>query len=193
MEFAHIAWGNIESQFYGYIVGYKRAADTIIDSALESGSNAWLDTCIFPACFMYRQYLELALKNIFLSNTRKSKEEKIDTIKRCGHNLPAVWTEVRALIEQDFPDEDPIVIEAVESYIKQFAAEDKNSFSYRYPINKELALCHSEKKINLPNLKARMGELESFLSSVSMGMSVHRDFENEMMAYYEKDLNGYYY
>ena len=29
-EYAHIAWGNMSAQFYGYIAGYKEAADAII-------------------------------------------------------------------------------------------------------------------------------------------------------------------
>ena len=56
-EYAHFGWGDINSQFYGYIAGYKEVADTIIRHALEKNNSHILDTCVFPACFLYRQYL----------------------------------------------------------------------------------------------------------------------------------------
>ena len=76
-EYAHIAWGDINTQFYGYIRGYKEAADTIIQQALKKGDNSTLDTYVFPACYLYRQYLELALKDIYLTNSKDSRQDKI--------------------------------------------------------------------------------------------------------------------
>ncbi|MDV0443828.1 hypothetical protein [Methanorbis rubei] len=75
-EYSHIAWGDMNMQFYGYIQGYKNAADTLIIHALEKGCPFVLDTCVFPVCFLYRQYIELALKKIYLSNTKDTEEEK---------------------------------------------------------------------------------------------------------------------
>lgn len=191
-EYAHIAWGDMERQFYGYIAGYKEAADTIIRHALEQGDNRTLDTCIFPACFLYRQYLELALKDIYLSNSQDSFEDKKKTIYDCSHNLKKIWNKAKTLIIADFPEDDPSVLDAVESYIFQFADEDSKSYAYRYPITMDLDLINNEKFINLVNLTERMSELEEFLSAVSKGMSEHRDFENEMKSYYAADMEGYY-
>lgn len=191
-EYAHIAWGDIETQFYGYIAGYKEAADTIVQRALRRGDNRTLDTFIFPACFLYRQYLELTLKDIYLANSPDSTETKKRTLKRCQHNLKKIWIKVKKLIISDFPNEGRSDLEAAESYIFQFSDEDKNSFAFRYPITKDLDLINNKKFINLKNLAERMSELESFLSAVSMGMSVHRDFENEMKSYYDVDSEEYY-
>lgn len=193
-EYAHIAWGDIDTQFYGYIRGYKEAADAIIQQALEKGDNATLDTYVFPACFLYRQYLELALKDIYLANSQDSRQDKIATIKSCGHRLVDIWKKVKPLILADFPNDDKSVLNAVEDYIKQFAKADAGSFAFRYPITKDLELVNNQEKfINLVNLAKRMSELEHFLSSVSMGMSAHRDFESEMLSYYAEDMSDYYY
>ena len=192
-EFSHIAWGDMEMQFYGYIVGYKEAADAIISEALEKGDVRTLDTYVFPACFLYRQYIELALKYLYLSNSGETKEAKIKTLKSCQHNLKHIWSKVKPLILADFPDDDAEAIEAVEDYIHQFAAVDGNSFAFRYPITKELDLVNDKEKfINLVNLAERMDELESFLSAASMGMSVHREYEADMMSYYASELSDYY-
>ena len=192
-EYAHIAWGDIETQFYGYVRGYKEAADATIRQALEKGDPATLDTFVFPTCFLYRQYLELALKDIYLSNSKENRQAKIETLKTCQHNLLKIWAKVKPLIITDFPNNDRSVLSAVEDYIKQFAKADAGSFAFRYPVTKDLELINQQEKfINLVNLAERMNELEHFLSSVSMGMSAHRDFENEMLSYYAEDMEGYY-
>ncbi len=147
-----------------------------------------------PRLFLYRQYLELALKDIYLTNSKDSKQDKIATIKSCGHRLVDIWKKVKPLILADFLDDDKSVLDAVEDYIKQFAKVDAGSVAFRYPITKDLELINQQEKfINLKNLAERMSELEHFLSSISMAMSVHRDFENEMLSYYAEDLGNYYY
>ena len=125
-EYAHIPhpWEDMNAHFYRYIAGYKDAADTLIQQSLEKKDNYTLDTFVFPACFLYRQYLELALKDIYLSNVKDSERGKIKTIDECQHDLCKIWSKVKPLILADFPNDDKDVLEAVENYIKQFAAED---------------------------------------------------------------------
>lgn len=192
-EFSHIAWGNIESQFYGYITGYKESADLIIQNALTSGDNHTLDTCVFPACFLYRQYIELAMKDLYLLFSGDNFDDKVQMIKKSSHNLKAIWQKVRPVIVKYFPNDDKTILDAVEDYIYQFAVEDSNSFAFRYPITKDLdPINGTERRINIKNLMERMNELESFLSAVNMGIGEIRDFENEMTTYYSMDVEGYY-
>jgi ribosomal protein S8 len=192
-KFSHFAWGNINDQFYGYISGYKKSADLIIKNALKCKDILILDTCIFPACFLYRQYIELTLKDMYLSYSEENKEEKIEAIKRISHNLHSIWIKVKPLILKYFPDDNIDTLQAVEDYLIQFINEDSNSFSFRYPITKDLRLVHTkERRINIENLAKRMNELESFFSAVSTAIGVMKDFEDEMKRYYEADMQGYY-
>ena len=190
-EFAHIAWGDTDSQFYAYITGYKEAADLVIQNALEKGDPHTLDTFLFPASFLYRQYIELVLKDIYLSFSDDNREEKKTTIKRVSHDLVRIWDKVKPIILKYFPDEDKSPLIATEEYIKQFAEEDKNSFVFRYPITKKLELVHSEeRRINLANLAERMDELKAFLSAVSGGISHMAEVEADIKADYESEMRS---
>jgi len=190
-EMANFAWGDTEIQFYGYITGYKEAADAVIQHAIEKGLGPTLDKCVFPACFLYRQYIELTLKDIYLSNSNDNKDEKMRTIKDCRHDLKKIWAKTKELILHDFPDEDIGILNAVEDYISQFVAEDVSSLVFRYPIKTDLDPVHSKgKSFNLLNLAVRMGELENYLSSISFGMSANRDTESEILWYsYYNDMD----
>ena len=143
---------------------------------------------------MYRQYLELALKDIYLSNSKENKKAKIKILKTYQHNLSKIWAKVKPLIITDSPDDNKSVLNAVEDYIKEFARVDAGSFAFRYPVTKDLELINQQENfINLVNLAEHMSELEHFLSSVSIGMSAHRNFENEMLLYYAEDISAHYY
>ncbi|MCL1971579.1 MAG: hypothetical protein FWG57_01145 [Endomicrobia bacterium] len=198
-EYAYIShFGGIDSHFYKYIIGYKETADIIIQHAFEKGNNyiVDLDTSVFPVCFLYRHYLELWLKVIYLANSKDTKEEKIETLKDCQHNLRKIWEKAKALIITDFPNDDKTELDAVEDYIFQFASEDEKSFAFRYPITRDLELINKkeekEKYINLRNLKERMDELEFFFSGASAGMSVNRDFERDFEEAMENEMESYY-
>jgi hypothetical protein len=174
-------WGKSSTQFFQYIIGYKTAADTIIDSALEKRDTKILDTHVFPACFLYRQYLELALKNIYLDNSIEPNSKKIQTINECSHNLLKIWVYIKPLILKDFLHDNSCDIDKIESYIVEFAKEDNDSFAFRYPITKKMELVHREEKIiNLRILRDRMYELEEFFSTVAMAMSEFRAIEQEI-------------
>ncbi|MGL5330192.1 MAG: hypothetical protein ACRDD7_13055 [Peptostreptococcaceae bacterium] len=183
-EFSYIDNHDMRRQFYAYIEGYKTSADLIIKNALESGEIRILDTCIYPAVFLYRQYLELMLKHIYIAHSDDDYETKSTTIKRTGHNIKYMWdNKVESIINKYFPDDDKSTLNAAKDYIHEFSNEDGKSFKYRYPIDKDLNLFHNKRNdINLRNLYERMSELEHFLDGVDAGISEMKELEAEALA-----------
>lgn len=47
---------------HGYIEGYKRAADLLVAHVMEKGKDQ--DYLVYPITFLYRQHLELRIKEI---------------------------------------------------------------------------------------------------------------------------------
>lgn len=189
-HFAHFAQGNIETQFYGYMQGYKETADTLITHAVNSKNIRILDTFVFPICFLYRQYVELAMKNIFLQYSGVDKEAKIKVIKKVSHNLIEIWKIIKPILIQETTEEEKKDIEVVEDYIKQFNEFDKSSFIFCYLTNKELDLSFNEAQyLDLINLRERMNEVYNFFEGYDVKLNTLRDFKYEMMSYYLSDLD----
>ncbi|NGQ96598.1 hypothetical protein G3578_15655 [Brevibacillus sp. SYP-B805] len=46
-EYSHIGWGDLSTQFYGYMIGYKQAADQLVDYSIASQDIRTLDTFFF--------------------------------------------------------------------------------------------------------------------------------------------------
>jgi len=181
-EYSYFGWGKTTTQFYGYIMGYKDAADILIEDATHSDSNMKLDTLIFPVLFLYRHSIELYLKRIYLELFEENLNEKKTFLKKRGHNLMAVWEKVRIIIERYSMEEEKKDIPIAEEYIKQINQIDENSFNFRYPVTKELERIHSESKIiNLPNLKERMSEIYNFLDAVYNVIGERKNQEAEFL------------
>lgn len=184
-EVSHIGWGDTSMQFHGYIEGYKSAADNIIESALASQDIATLDTFFFPVCFLYRQYLELQMKSIILEYSSLSRLEKQALIKQIEHGLLSAWEQAKTVLMEDenFRKWDKIGV--VEEYLEEFHLMDASSFTFRYPISKNLqGVWSGPKHINLVVLKERMQELYEFFDSCRAGLSVIADIKQEMEDYY---------
>jgi len=203
--FSHFGWGDINSQFYGYIKGYKDSADTLVEFALSSKRIAILDTYIFPILFLYRQFIELSLKSLYLEYSEDSMADKIQTIKQVGHNLQAMWKKVKPILMEasDLNDEKDTV-KTVEGYILQYHRFDKGSFKFRYPIDKEHnPLLQGEERIDIVNLKECMTELDNFFGGADGKLDFLKDckyeqeqylreIEAEMKAEFEADMRAEY-
>ena len=48
-----------------YVIGYKHAADNLVAQIVNG--DPYQDALVFPICFLYRQYIELRLKEIIKS------------------------------------------------------------------------------------------------------------------------------
>jgi len=161
-ELADIGWSkNRGIEFAAYTEGYKNAADELVKLAVESGDRKKRDTYVFPICFLYRQFLELEMKELFMEYSTKTKKEKEEIIKNVSHDLEGIWGEVESILKKYFDDyKDDIRI--LKERIKDFNEIDKKSFEFRYPITKNLDrvdLLENRKMINLNELKERMNEM----------------------------------
>lgn len=189
-ECSHFGWGCTETQFYGYIHGYQLSADELIDRLSERNDLGYLDTIIYPVMFLYRQFIELSLKQIYFYYSREDAKDKIKRIQRTSHDLIAIWKEVKiVLIEASDCRDDKESIETVENYIMQFSEIDNSSFRFRYPVNKQFEqTVEKQQKINLSNLKSRMTELGNFFDAATSKLAHMREYEADAMEYYRETM-----
>ena len=164
-EFSHFGWGSEQTQFYGYIKGYKDAADLLIKNAINSKDVSVLDTSVFPVLFLYRQFIELSLKQaiiVFSEGDRNSVAKKIIKI---SHDLSDAWIEYESIMTKSMNATERETLLVVGKYISDFHEIDKGSFNFRYPITKKLELVFgSDKRINLRLLKGIIDEISNYFN-----------------------------
>ena len=173
---ACVNWGHFNWDLYA--MGYKSAADALVDDAMISGSK--LDTHVFPIVFLYRQYLELRLKELVASG--RSLVDRPQT-KKLDHKLEPLWSELRGIIEEVWPDDGPEDLDAIQDYIAQFCSVDPTSTAFRYPSAKNGSpSLPGVRLINLRQLRLVMASVSQLLEGVSAAIDVYLGYKRDMEA-----------
>jgi HEPN domain-containing protein len=151
--------------------GYKTAGDALVRNVVESCSHQ--DTLVYPIVFLYRQHIELRLKEIIREGLSLLDEGQ-DFPKT--HRLDRLWPTVKEIIEKLWPDEDVEQFGIIGHVVDEVSALDPESMSFRYPEDKcgnnpLSGLTH----INLRHLSEMIDEVYNLLFGVSAAISEYRD------------------
>lgn len=149
-----------------YARGYKRAGDLLVEHIKKE--RAGIDFLVFPTVFLYRQYIELRLKELIISGSELLGLQ-IKTPKQ--HKINELWKQCRKVLEQVYKG-DPITdLNMVESSINQFSEADPYSTAFRYPTDtKDNPSLPNLSHINLRHLADTMEKIASLLDGASMGI-----------------------
>lgn len=168
-----------------YAMGYKQARDILVQYVIDYNRDQ--DLLVYPIVFLYRQYLELRLKElIFVGSRLLDNDAKIPRT----HDLVQLWRQVRTNIESVWPDSDTQGhLKAIEVRMKELCDVDSGSVVFRYPEDKDGAatlagLAH----INLKQLRDVVQGISHVLDGASTGMGEHLQWKYEMMAEYRAEM-----
>jgi len=173
-----------------YIEGYREAADKLVHDVVQSGVNQ--DTLVFLISFLYRQYIELQLKNIiresriFLGEGATFPEH---------HKINDLWNTANSLMAKIIKGHDHTIkdyitkedVQVIKTIITEFVKVDPDSFSFRYPKDKNgNNNLDGIEYINLRKLHDQMEILKEKLDKYYLCVSILRDFQDEMRSEYEQ-------
>lgn len=171
-----------------YIEGYREAADKLVHDVVGTGTNQ--DILVFPISFLYRQYIELQLKQI-IRESRIFLEEG-DSFPE-HHRIHDLWNTANSLMARIIKDHDKSIsdyitkddVQAIKTIITEFVKVDPESFAFRYPEDKNgKKNLDGIQYINLRKLHDQMEILKEKLDKYYLCVSLLRDFQNEMSSEY---------
>lgn len=162
-----------------YVEGYRLAADHLLDLALSEGSKR--DFVIYPILFLYRQYLELALKELVVYGQELSDEKVVR--RRDHHRLQDLWAEFDRLMTKVSDRSVDEHVAVIRNTVRQFASLDPTSYLFRYPENKDgTPVRYPLERVDLETLQAEMRNASSAIEIVSGGLSALVDQRREFMS-----------
>lgn len=161
---------------YGYIEGYLRAADRLVEHVAETGNDQ--DFFVYPIAFMYRQHIELQLKKIIDTGRRLLTDKGGHP---AHHKLHDLWPLAKGMLRQIWSSEpDPPEFKLIDHFVDQFSWIDHDSTGFRYPTQKagdpSLKGVHH---INLRNLAECVHSFSGFLDGVTSGLVEYLDHKHE--------------
>lgn len=148
---------------------------------------------VYPAIFLYRQYIELRLKEMVQNSywclgipKYFPKHHKIDELwKICRSNIEKMDADEIERMDANSQNQLRNDLNALEEDINAFSKLDSNSITFRYPIDKD------GKPLDLPKIDLRkmrdlVGRISYWLDGASVGIEESLKAKHE----YEHELIG---
>jgi hypothetical protein len=175
---ACIGWRGADWNLYA--AGYKTAADMLATHVIEHANRQ--DTLVYPILFLYRQYIELCVKEIIRSGL-----EYLDRDAKAprGHDLGQLWAQAEKLLTEMFPGDSVEQVRQTGRIIRDFNKVDPQSDGFRYPENKQgEQTLQGIRYINIENVREVVERLSIILDGARTQISVYQDHKDDMQRYY---------
>ncbi len=143
-----------------YITGYKDAADILV--AYVEEHQRWQNILVYPVVFLYRQYLELAIKSLIGQAQRLLKiSEPIPK----NHRIDQLWGRCSGLLRKISPGESEEEQNQIGRLIEEFCQVDPTSTAFRYPEDQDgnPSLSPGIRHVNLQNMKDVVTKISTIL------------------------------
>jgi hypothetical protein len=165
-----------------YTSGYKEAADLLVQGVEQR--SAGHDSLVYPVLFLYRQYLELQIKDLIRQGRRL---QSISGEFPKHHHIGNLWEVCHKLLSEISPHDSVVELKEIARLIAEFSAVDPTSMAFRYPQDKDgnpslPGMSH----INLRNVREVIGKISIILTGASIQLSEYLSFKQEM----EREFRG---
>lgn len=192
--FCHYGWeGTGPFAFWKFAAAYYDSAEILFEKFKASpGDYAILDGIGVTMCFMYRHFVELSIKFLYIQYVCASEDEYKAFLNK-GHRLLDLWRETKPTLSKKRKRVGSSVdIGVLEHYIAQFDKFDNDSMTMRYPVQKDLEPMSKETRLDIYNLHDRMKEfymaIETFDSDLNnqLKADVSQDKIDEFLLKYRE-------
>lgn len=176
---------NYKTDFYGPIIkGYWESAKYL--GNLITNTPSLKNVYFFPMCYLYRNALELQLKQIWFEECAASFQERCKKLSETKHSLLKLWNIIyEDVCHHSQNEEDQSVISYAENYITQIHALDSSSSVFRYPVDKETNYHFKKNKyLDAKNVNQYFDSLSTFLGALETMMTNHNQNQADMQAEY---------
>jgi hypothetical protein len=142
-----------------YALGYKEAADRLVAQLLEERRRQ--DLLVYPVVFLYRQYLELAIKGLI-----RQGQALLDIPAKlpASHRIDQLWVDCSKLLTRISPGDSLEEQRQIGRLLREFSEVDPTSTAFRYPVDTAGNRSASGiRHINLRNVRDVIGKISVIL------------------------------
>jgi hypothetical protein len=189
-------------RFASYLESYKRAFEALMDNVYQSGLH--VDHLAYPILFIARHCMELGFKaNIryFLNYSEKDDFKKTHDLEKLFGAFKLHIEETIKILKDKYGIEvEKADIEEFNKYLEDvnkltniFHLLDKNSDSFRYPVDKYNNNSFDKNQtINLLDVKNLYEKSMLLLTHTADVFAKYTDFADEIENIYEQEIMAYY-
>lgn len=178
--FCYYGWeGTGAYAFWKYATAYYDSAEILFEKFVASaGHNDILDGTGMTMCFLYRHFLELSLKHLYVKFAHPTKDEYKKFLEN-GHRLISLWNATKPVLSKLRKRAGSTVsIGVLEHYVEEFDKFDPDAMAMRYPVKNDLSRMHESTRLDILNLHERVNEL--YWAIVGIANDLEGQMEDEV-------------
>lgn len=182
-SFCYYGWeGTGAYAFWKYATAYFDSAEILFEKFVASaGHNDILDGTGMTMCFLYRHFVELSVKHLYVKFAQPNKDEYKKFLEN-GHNLYKLWRDTKPILSTLRKRVGASVsIGVLEHYIEEFDKFDPDAMAMRYPVKNDLKPMHDSSRLDIYNLHERVNEMYWAIVGIA------NDLEGQMEGEVEQD------
>lgn len=177
LAFLHVLPDPIDA-FEFYARGYKEAAEIVTRTSLRSRRKVLAYCIVFPVVFLWRQYVELRLKELIHSG-RHLLGQPPPQKEICHHDIGQLWDTVRVILSKSVHMRRS-ELTLIEPVIREWKEIDPFSMAFRYPHDRKgKPSAPDVSQINLRKFGQIMKRLSKLLENASTSIGVGLDAKRE--------------
>lgn len=179
-------------EYYPYVIAYTNSAKYLYE--LISNDDNLKDGLFIPMCYLYRNAVEIALKEILFEECSFELQEALKLMNNKKHKVLGLWNLIKDEIKKHAnPPKGDKTSENASKYIHQLNSIDGGGDIFRYPFSKGLNIYFKKKrKFDVDNVNNFFEELLSFFSTINGMMSKNNEIMAEIKAEWEAEMSSNY-
>lgn len=176
-------------EFYPYVKAYTDSAKFL--NKLISKDETLKDYLFMPMCYLYRNAVEISLKEILFEECSFELQEALKLMNKKKHRILGLWNLIKdEIVEHANPSKGDNTAEHIYNYLNGLNNIDGAADLFRYPFGKSLNVYFRKKrKFDIDNVYNFFEELLSFFRGVNgMMADLKAEWEAEVrseMSYYD--------
>ena len=174
--FCYYGWDGVGAlALWNHATAYYDSAEILYEKfVVSAGHNDILDGTGITMCFLYRHFVELSIKYLYVKFACKSKAEYKKFLEH-GHLLVSLWRDTKPrLSELKKRVGSSVDLNMLEHYIREFDKFDPDEMTMRYPVKNNLKPTKKAARLDIINLHERVNELYWAFEGIA------RDLDNQM-------------
>lgn len=175
-------WNNACLNFFPdgwavYAIGYKEAAEILVEYVNTRRQQQ--DALIYPIVFLYRQYLELAIKDL-IRKGRKSLDIHEDLPK--SHRIDELWKICMKLLSKISPQDSIQEQSQISRLLNELCQIDPLSISFRYPEDKDGdPTLPTLGQVNIRNIAVVVNKIATILDGADAMIDEYLSFKSDII------------
>lgn len=177
-------WQEISDEgFPVKVIGYSEVIDFVYQN-----KNIANEDKLYPLIFMFRNLIELCLKQLFYIQVDNGVPLKVFKTKRKSHLIKKdLWKNIKPVIVKyaTAAGANLKMVDIVEKLLEEISKLDKNGDNFRYPTSYSLEYRFDDKRLDISNVYIYLKAIINFLDCCDSMLDEIAYYESEMRVQYE--------